>query len=74
MLAEYAAYAERVGVLEMPEGYDSMKQVTRNVGARLLTNYPWLYGVLGVALLGLVVVAWLALRGMRGLLRRRTAQ
>jgi len=73
MLAEYAAYAARVGVLEMPEGYDSMKQVTRNVGARLLGNYPWLYGVLGAVLLVLGAAIWLALRSIRALLRRRRA-
>lgn len=73
MLAEYAAYAKRVGVLEMPEGYDSIKQVTRNVGARLLSNYPWLYAVLGAALLVLGAAIWLAVRQLQGLLRRRTA-
>ncbi len=73
MLAEYSAYAQRVGVLEMPEGYDSMKQVNLNVGARLLSNYPWLYGVLAVVLLVCGGGIWLALRGMRALLRRRSA-
>jgi arylsulfatase/uncharacterized sulfatase len=71
LLAEYNAYAERVGVLEMPEGYDSIAQVTRNIGARLLTNYPWLYGVLGVIVLALGAAIWLVLRQLRTLLRRR---
>src|SRR5690606_3840670 len=31
MRAEYDAYAERVGVLEMPEGYAQMKQLTLNL-------------------------------------------
>ncbi|TAD73946.1 MAG: arylsulfatase [Sphingomonadales bacterium] len=70
MLAEYAAYAKRVGVLPMPEGYDSMKQVTRNVGARLLSNYPWLYGVLGGIVIALGVAIALVLRALR---RRRRA-
>ncbi|WP_337847999.1 sulfatase-like hydrolase/transferase [Sphingomonas sp.] len=74
MLSEYAAYTKRVGVLEMPKGYDSMVQVNRNVGARLLSNYPWLYGVLGGFLLTFVALIWLALRGVRVLMRRRTAQ
>ena len=73
LLAEYDAYAGRVGVLPMPEGYDSMAQVNRNVGARLLTNYPWLYGVLGGILLVLGAVIWLVLRQLRALLRRRRA-
>ncbi|MFU7527371.1 sulfatase-like hydrolase/transferase [Qipengyuania sp. ASV99] len=72
LLAEYAAYAKRVGVLEMPEGYDSMAQVNRNIGTRLLSNYPWLYGVLGAFLLALVAAFWLALRALRR--RRRAAQ
>ena len=71
LLAAYDAYAKRVGVLPMPEGYDSMKQVTRNVGARLLTNYPWLYGVLGAVLLVFAVLVWLVVRSVRALLRRR---
>jgi arylsulfatase A-like enzyme len=73
LLAEYSAYANRVGVLEMPEGYDSMAQVTRNVGARLLNNYPWLYAVLGAVLLVLVAAVWMGLRGFRNLVRGRQA-
>jgi arylsulfatase/uncharacterized sulfatase len=73
MLAEYAAYAERVGVLPMPEGYDSRVQVVRNTGARLLANYPWLYGVLGGIVLVFGAVIWLVLRQLRALLRRRRA-
>lgn len=70
LLAEYDAYAARVGVLPMPEGYDSRVQVVRNIGARLLSNYPWLYGILGGIMLVIVAVTWLALRR---LLRRRPA-
>jgi hypothetical protein len=73
MLAEYDAYAARVGALPMPEGYDSRAQVVRNTGARLLSNYPWLYGVLGGILLVIGGVIWLALRHLRALLRRRAA-
>jgi arylsulfatase A-like enzyme len=73
LLAEYDAYAERVGVLPMPKGYDSMAQVARNIGARLLSNYPWLYVVLGGILLVIVAAIWLALRQLRRLLRHRRA-
>ncbi len=73
LLAEYNAYAERVGVLEMPEGYDSMAQVTTNVGVRLFSNYPWLYGVLAAFALVFVALLWLALRQLSKLVRRRTA-
>lgn len=72
LLAEYDAYAARVGVLPMPEGYDSMAQVSRNIGARLLSNYPWLYGVLGGILLVIGGAIWLALRQLRGRMTKRT--
>lgn len=68
LLAEYDAYAKRVGVLPMPEGYDSRAQVNRNIAARLLGNYPWLFGLLGAILVGIVAAIWLALRRLR---RRR---
>lgn len=68
LLAEYGAYAKRVGVLPMPEGYDSRKQVNRNIAARLLGNYPWLFGLLGAILVGIVAAIWLVLRRLR---RRR---
>lgn len=71
LLTEYSAYAARVGVLEMPEGYDSMAQVTRNIGARLLANYPWLYAVLAGIVLAVAACVWLMLRGVRALMRRR---
>jgi arylsulfatase/uncharacterized sulfatase len=72
LLAEYDAYAARVGVLPMPEGYDSMAQVSRNIAARLLSNYPWLYGVLGGILLVTGGVLWLALRQLRRRMQKRT--
>jgi arylsulfatase/uncharacterized sulfatase len=65
LLAEYDAYASRVGVLPMPEGYDSRAQVNRNIAARLLGNYPWLYAVLGGLVLAIAAVIWLALRRLR---------
>lgn len=71
LLAEYDAYAERMGVLPMPQDYDSMAQVFRNIGARLLSNYPWLYGVLGGILLVMVMAIGLFFRQTRRMLRRR---
>lgn len=70
LLSEYDAYAKRVGVLPMPEGYDSQTQITRNIGARLLGNYPWLYGLLGGIAVLVAVAMW---RALRRLLRRRAA-
>lgn len=55
LLAEYAAYSERVGVLEVPEGYNSIDEVTRHSLARQQERYrPWLIGG------GLVLFAVLA--------------
>lgn len=71
LLAEYDAYARRVGVLPMPEGYDSRAQVNRNIAARLLGNYPWLYGMLGGILMIIAAAIWLALHWLR---RRRAAR
>lgn len=71
LLAEYDAYAERVGVLPMPQDYEPMAQVFRNIGARLLSNYPWLYGVLGGILLVMVMAIGLFFRQTRRMLRRR---
>ncbi|MCZ8370198.1 MAG: arylsulfatase [Porphyrobacter sp.] len=70
LLGEYDAYAKRMGVLSMPEGYDSRAQVNRNIAARLLGNYPWLYGVLSGIALVFAAMFWLALRW---LLRRHRA-
>lgn len=71
LLAEYSAYAAQVGVLDMPEGYDSRAQIARNVGARLFANYPWLYVVAATVLLAFAAFVWLALRRIRSALRRR---
>lgn len=65
LLAEYKAYARRVGVLPMPEGYDSQTQINRNIAARLLSNYPWIYAVLGAIVLAIVALIRLALRRRR---------
>lgn len=64
MLREYADYSARVGVLEVPEGYDSIAEVTRHTLARQRAQYaPYLIG--GVAVL-LALIA-----GLVFLLRRR---
>ncbi len=66
MVAEYDAYAQRVGVLAMPDGYDSAAQNAKNNITQMLANYPWLYGVMA----GLALLAGLALWGLFRLLRR----
>lgn len=58
---EYAAYSERVGVLEVPEGYNSMDEVTRHSLVRQQERYrPFLIGG-GIALFALIaggVLLW----------------
>jgi len=73
MVAAYDTYAKRVGVLAMPEGYDSVKQTVRNNIGQMLANYPWLYGVMaGLALLAGLAV-WGLIRLMRRMFRRAAA-
>ena len=67
LLAEYEQYAQRVGVLEMPEGYDSVRQITVNTRDRLFSNFPWLpWTLLAIVLIVLLLVGL----GLRRLLRR----
>lgn len=53
LMNEYAAYAARVGVLEVPAGYNSVLQVEKNMRAAVLQrNMPRIVGVgLGVILI-----------------------
>lgn len=66
MVTEYGAYAKRMGVLPMPEGYDSAAQNAKNNIKKMRQNYPWLYGVMA----GVLLLAGLALWGLFKLLRR----
>jgi arylsulfatase A-like enzyme len=67
MLAEYQAYSKRVGVLEVPEGYDSLKEITRNTLARQFKAYWMQLFVLLAVTLGLL---WVTVRLLLRLLRR----
>lgn len=67
MLADYDAYAKRVGVLEMPEGYDSLKQINANTASHMLDNYPWLYAVLAGIILLAGALVWLLVRFIKSL-------
>ncbi len=70
MLGAYADYAGSVGVLEMPDGYDSLRQVLENSQARLLKHYGWMLVLLGSVLL---VVLYGLYRGVRTLFSRLSA-
>jgi arylsulfatase/uncharacterized sulfatase len=58
---EYAAYSKRVGVLEVPEGYNSLDEVTRHSLVRQQERYrPYLIGG-GIAVFALIaggVLLW----------------
>jgi arylsulfatase A-like enzyme len=55
MLADYAAYAEQMGVQPMPEGYDSAKQIGKNAVKKIRERNGRRIVVIGLALLGGVV-------------------
>jgi len=60
MLEDYANYAADMGVLDMPEGYDSTKQIGKNAVKRMRARYGKF-----ILLIGLI-----ALLGFWGLIRR----
>jgi arylsulfatase/uncharacterized sulfatase len=58
MLAAYETYAAEVGVLEMPQGYDSMQQIEKNTTARLAKRYGWVVAMTVLGLLAALVGLW----------------
>lgn len=58
LLDSYDVYAKKMGVLEMPKGYDSLAQIVENSLAKVLKNYPWLYGLAALLLLSMVGLFW----------------
>lgn len=66
LLRAYTDYAARMGVLPMPEGYDSAQQLEDNIRDRMVERYG-LFLALGAVLIGL------ALWGMVRLSRRKRA-
>lgn len=63
MLADYEAYAERNGVLALPEGYDPQLQVAHNTRMKSYQHYWWIYAsILLVGLLLLGGLIWLVMR------------
>ncbi len=66
LLTAYDAYATEMGVLEMPRGYDSARQIEKNTRARLLTRYSGIIAAMALVLLtGLFGVARLVHRRSR---------
>ncbi|MBL8548278.1 MAG: arylsulfatase [Hyphomonadaceae bacterium] len=70
MRADYHAYAQRNGVLDLPPGYDPQAQVAHNTRMKTYQRYWWIFAGIGLgALLLLSGVIWL----VRRVFRRRTA-
>jgi len=67
MLHEYRLYANRVGVLELPEGYQVEDQIAANIFGKVISFY-WGWMLLGFALL--LVGVWALWRAVRWGYRR----
>lgn len=62
MLADYAAWSQRMGVIEMPEGYAPVREVGRKMAPLMLQRYwPWLLGTL----VALALALWSCVRLLR---------
>jgi arylsulfatase/uncharacterized sulfatase len=62
LLADYAEYAQRVGALEMPDGYNSLGQIEANTRAKLQQRYGWLIVLIGMLVLVLLYFLWRVMR------------
>lgn len=58
MRADYDRYAERTGVLEMPEGYQALEQVLSNSLRLMARSYWWILALAVIILLALLLVLW----------------
>lgn len=67
LIAAYDSYATRVGVLEMPEGYNSAKAVAQTASARFLKHNRDALIVLGILFLALIYALY---RGLKFAWRR----
>lgn len=70
LLEGYADYASAMGVLEMPDGYNSSQQIAANTQAKLRERYGWKIIIAGLFVLFLVYgVLRLGLRALRQIRR-----
>lgn len=65
LLAEFDTYAARTGLLAMPEGYNSLEQITANTQARLAQRYGTTVIVMTLALIMVILAAVFGIRRMR---------
>lgn len=70
LLEAYEKYSSEMGVLPMPEGYDTYKALEHNSTIRMIEHYPWLPIV---ALLLLAIILFVLWRIIRVVIRRHTA-
>ena len=65
LIAAYDTYAQSMGILPMPEGYDAVAQINKNIAMRMLKRDGWKLVVFGLGLVAIVFgVVW-------GIRRRR---
>ncbi|MEM9939398.1 MAG: arylsulfatase [Pseudomonadota bacterium] len=69
MLASYAAYMQEFGVLEMPEGYNTLEQILANTTARMAERNPWMKWLPVIFGLILLLLIYGIYRGVRAVLR-----
>jgi hypothetical protein len=55
MLAHYEDYAAEMGVLDMPDGYDSVKQIGKNAVKRMRARHGKFILLIGLVLLALLI-------------------
>jgi arylsulfatase A-like enzyme len=67
MLQDYASYAARNGVLDLPEGYDIHAQISINAFMRQLEFYGWQVALVLLLIIGLLTLAirWMISRYRR---------
>ena len=58
MLAQYALYEKRMGVLPLPAGYDVQQQVLWNALARQAKAYWWVLLIMATVAVALAAFAW----------------
>jgi hypothetical protein len=58
-----------MGVLEMPDGYNSLEQILKNTTTRLRKRYGWMVMLAGIIFLGLLYGTYCGLRFAVGRMR-----
>lgn len=72
LMEEYRAYADRVGVLKLPPGYDVEGQIARNILSKLWEYYWYWFILAGFAILAVILLLFFgSLRLFRVLRARR---